>query len=46
MKSLTAMRIDMLEKAREDQTFNSVWSQDGKIIFFGKNTNKVKIYYS
>ena len=37
-KSLTAMRINMLEKAREERTFNNVWSQDGKIMFFNKNT--------
>ena len=28
----------MLEKAREGYTFNNVWSQDGKIMFFDKNT--------
>ena len=28
----------MLEKAREEHTFNNVWSQDGKIMFFDKNT--------
>ena len=27
----------MLEKAREEHTFNNVWSQDGKIMFFNKN---------
>ena len=45
-ESLTAKRINMLEKAREEHTFNNVWSQDGKIMFFDKNTNKVKTYYS
>ena len=39
MESLTAKRINMLEKAREEDTFNNVWSQ---IMFFDKNTNKVK----
>ena len=34
--SLTAKRISMLEKAREEHTFNNVWSQDGKITFFDK----------
>ena len=28
----------MLEIAREGYTFNNVWSQDGKIMFFDKNT--------
>ena len=28
----------MLEKAREEHTFSNVWSQDGKIMFFNKNT--------
>ena len=45
-ESLTAKRINVLEKAREEHTFNNVWSQDGKIMFFDKNTNKVKTYYS
>ena len=45
MESLTAKRINLLEKARKEYTFNDVWSQDGKIMFFDKNTNKVKTYY-
>ena len=45
-ESLTAKRINMLEKAREEYTFNNVWSEDGKIMFFDKNTSKVKTYYS
>ena len=44
-ESLTAKRINMLEKAREEHTFNIVWSQDGRIMFFDKETNKVKTYY-
>ena len=44
-ESLTAKRNSMLEKAREEYTFNKVWSQDGKM-FFNKNANKVKTYYS
>ena len=35
----TGKRINMLEKTREEHTFNNVWSQDGKIMFFIKNTN-------
>ena len=46
IESLTAKRINMLEKAREQHTFNNVWSKDGKIVFFDKNTNKVKTWYS
>ena len=45
-ESLTVKRIHMLEKVRKKQTLNNVWSQDGKIMFFHKNTNKVKTYYS
>ena len=45
-ESLTVKRINMLEKARKKHTFNNVWSQDGKIMFLHKNTNKVKTYYS
>ena len=45
-ESLTAMRINTLKKAREEHTFNNVQSQDGKIMFFDKNTDKIKIYYS
>ena len=45
-ESLTAKRIKMLEKSREEHTFKNVWSQDGRIIFSGKDTNKVKTYYS
>ena len=44
-ESLTAKRNSMLEKAREEYTFNKLWSQDGKM-FFNKNANKVKTYYS
>ena len=44
-ESLTARRMNMLEKAREEYTFNNVWLQDDKIMFFDKNTNKVKTYY-
>ena len=33
-ESLTAKRINMFEKAREEYTFNNVWSQDGKIVFW------------
>ena len=40
-ESLTAKRNSMLEKAREEYTFNKVWSQDGKM-FFNKNT-KLKL---
>ena len=36
----------MLEKAREEHTFNNLWPQDSKIMFFNKDTNKVKTYYS
>ena len=45
-ESLTAKRINMLEKAREEHTFNNVWSQSGRIMFFDKDKNKVKTYYS
>ena len=45
-ESLTARRMNMLEKAREEYTFNNVWLQDHKIMFFDKNTDKVKTYYS
>ena len=45
-ESLTVKRIKLLEKATEEYTFNNVWSQDGKIMFFDKNPNKVKTYYS
>ena len=45
-ESLTVKRIKLLEKAREGYTFNNVWSQDGTIMFFDKNPNKVKTYYS
>ena len=46
VESLTAKRIKMLEKSREEHTFKNVWSQDGRIIFSDKDTNKVKTYYS
>ena len=45
-ESFTTKRINMVGKAREEHSFSNVWSQDGKIMFFDKNTNKVKIYYS
>ena len=40
-ESLMAKRINMLEKGREEHTFNNVWSQEGRIMFFDKDTNKV-----
>ena len=46
MESLTGKWISMLEKARQEYTFNNVWSEDGKIMFFDKNTNKAKTCYS
>ena len=42
-ESLTAKRINMLEKAREEHTVNNVWSQDGKIIFLIKMQTKLKL---
>ena len=42
-ESLTAERINMLEKAREEYTFNNVWSQDGKIMFSIKIQTKLKL---
>ena len=41
-ESLAVKRMSMLEKAREEHTFKHVQSQDGKIMFFDKNTKKVK----
>ena len=46
MESLTAKRIKMLEKARELHGFVNAWSQDGKIMFFGKTINKVHVFYN
>ena len=43
-ENLAAKRINVLEKAREEYTFNNMWLQDGKIMFFNENTNKVKTY--
>ena len=45
-ESLTVKRIKMLEKARKEHTFNNVWSKDGRIMFFDKDTSKVKTYYN
>ena len=45
-ESSTPKRVNGLEKVREEQTFNNVWSQDGKIMSFDKNTSKVKTCYS
>ena len=45
-ESLTAKRIKVLEKARALHGFVNVWSQDGKIMFFDKTINKVKIFYN
>ena len=36
--SLAAERVITSERARQEHTFNNVWSQDGKIMFFDKNT--------
>ena len=40
-ESLIAKRINMLEKGREEHTFNNVWSREGRNMFFDKDTNKV-----
>ena len=45
-ESFKAKIINMLEKAKEEQTFNNIKSQEGKVSFFDKNTNKVTTYYS
>ena len=42
-ESLTTKKINMLEKGREEHTFNNKLSQDGKIMFFDKNTTKLKL---
>ena len=42
-ESSSAKRIKILEKARELRGFANVWSQDGKIMFFDKIINKVKV---
>ena len=43
-ESLTAKGINATEN--KEHTYNNVWSQDDKIMFFDENTNKVKTYYS
>ena len=45
-EGLTTKRFKMLEKARELTGFVNVWSQNGKIMFFDKNINKVNVFYN
>ena len=45
-ESLTTERFKMLKKARELHGFVNVWSQDGKIMLFGKTINKVNFFYN
>ena len=42
-ESVTAKRMEQLNKAREERGFTNVWTNDGKILF--KRSNKIKIIY-
>ena len=42
-ESLTATRMEQLNKAREERGFTNVWTTDGKILF--KRANKTKVMY-
>ena len=44
-ESLTVKRIEQLKKAREEHDFKDVWTQDGKILFFDRIDNKIKLFY-
>ena len=44
-ESLTANRMGTLKEAVEKHKFRNVWTADGKILYKGRNDNKVKLYY-
>lgn len=44
-ESLTARRMKMLNKARDEMGFTNVWTSDGKILYKCPTDKKVKVYY-
>ena len=44
-ESLTAFRMEQLKKAREEHSFQNVWTHDGKILFKENGSNSTKIFY-
>ena len=44
-ESLTAKRMEQLNKAKEGHGFTNVWTTDGRILFKRPNENKSNIFY-
>ena len=44
-ESLTAKRMEHLNKAREEHGFTNVWTTDGRILFKRPNENKSNLFY-
>ena len=44
-ESLTAKRMEQLNKEREEHGFTNVWTTDGRILFKRPNENKSNLFY-
>ena len=44
-ESLTAKRMEILKKARDEKGFKNVWTYDGSIMYKDVDEDKVKFYY-
>ena len=45
-ESLTKMRMETLERAREEFEFHNDWTNDGKIMYEDVNNSQIKTYYN
>ena len=39
-------RMKILQKAREEHGFKTVWTQDGRIMYWDAVSDKVKLYHN
>ena len=45
-ENLTAKRMKKLQTAREEHRFKSVWTQNGRIMYWDAMSDRVKLYYN
>lgn len=45
IENLTATRMRILQKAREEHKLRNVWTQYGKILFWDLVSDRVQLYY-
>ena len=46
MENLTAKRMKRLETARQEHEFKNVWKQDGRIMYWDAESDRIKLYYN